>query len=68
MKLFNYNNKSKGKFQYFVNLKKMILIFRASLFVERSYNTFLVAFIRFKHVKVGKNIENMRQKYVKTCS
>ena len=39
----------------------MIVIFRASLFVKRLYNMFLATFIMFKHVKVGKYIEDMRQ-------
>ena len=38
------------------------MIFQASLFLKMSYNIFLVTFIMFKHGKVGKHIEFMRQK------
>ena len=43
----------------------MIMEKWASLFIKRSYNTFLVTFIMFKHDKVGKYIECMRQKLSK---
>ena len=40
------------------------MIFRVSLFIERPY-IFLLIFVMFKHVKVGKQIEYMRQKLSK---
>ena len=33
-----------------------------SFFIKRSYNVFLLTFMMFKHVKVGKHIEYMHQK------
>ena len=57
MKLYN-NDKNKRKSQSFVNFtKQMIMVFRAAVFMNRSGNIFLVTFIMFKHVKVGKHIE-----------
>lgn len=38
---------------------------RASLFIKRLYNIFLLTFIMFKHFKVGKYLEHMRQKLSK---
>ena len=43
----------------------MIGVFRASLFIKRPYNIFLLTFIMFIHVKVGKHIEYMGQKISK---
>ena len=65
MKLKN-NDKNKGKFQSFVYFTKVNdNDFRASLFIKRSYNIFLVNFIMFEHTKVGKHIEYMLQKLSK---
>ena len=41
------------------------MIFGASFFIKRSCIIYLVTFIMFKHVKVGKHIEYMRQKIIK---
>ena len=41
------------------------MIFSASLFIKKPYNIFLLTFIIFRHVKVGKHIECMRQKLSK---
>ena len=38
------------------------MIFRTSIVIKKSYNIFLRTFIMFKHVKVEKHIENMREK------
>ena len=43
----------------------MIMIFWSSLLVKRPYTIFLVTFIMFRHVKVGKHIEYMRQNVLK---
>ena len=69
MKLYN-NNQSKGNFQSFVNFTKKkkndtVIIFGASLFIRTPYNIRFLTFILFKHVKVGKHIEYMRQKLSK---
>ena len=42
--------------------------FGASLFKTRPYNIFLVTFNMFKHAKVVKHIQYMRQKLKNTCS
>ena len=63
MNLYN-KDKDKDKFQSFVILTKKIHdnYFWASFFIKRSYNVFLLTFMMFKHVKVGKHIEYMHQK------
>ena len=64
MKPYNTN---KNKERYFVNFqrKSMIMIFRSSLFIKRSYNIFLLTSIMFRHVKIWKHIECMHQKLSK---
>ena len=61
MKLYN-NDKDKRIFQSFVNFKKKI---RTSLVIKKHYSIFLLTFIMYKHVKVEKDIEYMRQKLSK---
>ena len=41
------------------------MIFRASIFMKKPYNIFLLTVIMFKYVKVRKHIECMRQKLSK---
>ena len=41
------------------------MVFRTPLFIKRRYNIFLLTFIMFKYVKVGKHIECMHQKLSK---
>ena len=63
MNLYN-KDKDKDKFQSFVILTKKIHdnYFWTSFFIKRSYNVFLLTFMMFKQVKVGKHIEYMHQK------
>ena len=63
MKLQN-KDKNKGKLQCFVKLYKENY-FSALLSVKSPQNIFLATFIMFKHIKVGKNVEYMRQKLSK---
>ena len=57
--------KTIGNSNLFLTLQKklMIYIFRASLFIKRFYDTLLVTFNMFKHVKVGKHIGGVLVNY-----
>ena len=62
MKLYN-NDRNKREFQSFVNFTKKIndSYFSGFTFYKKVLYHVSSNFIMFKHVKVGKNIERMRQ-------
>ena len=61
---FHNKDKNKGKLQSFVSftIKVNYNDFSGFTFYIRPYNIFLLIFILFEHVKVGKHIEYMRWK------